>query len=541
MPTHKLCSSRSILVLACVALASLCCAAQASADDTFTMENHSRLGLNSPHGSICATGAFTEGGGEIEPGETATVTLSRTLLTECDGTFEISGGTSYGGQWKFEPDDPTVGEASLECSVEGEPANYIEMHVSGLTCTATNIEKNLAASAGPGGTIECTILGKEFGPCASSYPYPYNVTLKAIPDHGKYFKEWQGTGSAAGCGTSFCSFSLEEDSTVNAVFGPRFPLTVAKSGHGTVTSTPSGIACSVSSCTAEFDGEKPISLTATADAGYEFAGWIGCPGAEPTCEITLEAASEVKAIFLKAPAQGEKGEQGERGAQGETGATGATGATGTTGATGATGEKGAQGEKGAKGETGTTGEKGATGAGGVKGENGATGGTGAQGETGATGATGATGKEGAKGLEGVQGETGATGETGTQGGRGANGATGQTGPAGPTGATGPAGSRSVVKLAQCVIDSRHKHQWTCTTKPISSSAKVATRGAAQDAILSRGRAVYATGIAYVADGYMSMRLTILRALSPGRYAVTLQRGGGRQTIISVESVTIAGP
>ncbi len=539
MPTRKLCSSRSILVLACVALASLCCAAQASADDTFTMENHSRLGLNSPHGSICATGAFTEGGGEIEPGETATVTLSRTVFTECDGTFEISGGTSYGGQWKFEPDDPTVGEASLECSVEGEPANYIEMHVSGLTCTATNIEKDLTASAGPGGRIECTILGKGFGPCASSYPYPYNVTLKAIPDPGKYFKEWQGTGSAAGCSTSFCSFSLEENSTVNAVFGPRFPLTVAKSGHGTVTSTPSGIECSVSSCAAEFDGGTTVKLTAAADAGYEFAGWIGCPGAEPTCEITLEAASEVKAIFLKAAAQGEKGETGATGSTGATGETGATGATGSTGATGTTGSTGATGATGTTGTTGTTGATGATGV------TGATGATGATGVTGAQGETGATGKEGAKGLEGVQGEageTGATGEKGSQGERGANGATGQTGPTGSTGPGGPAGPRSVVKLAQCVIvDSKHKHQWRCTTKPVSSSAKAAAKGAPQDAILSRGRMVFATGIAHVADGGMSVRMTMLRALPPGRYTVTLQRGSGAHTIVSVESVTMAGP
>jgi hypothetical protein len=40
---------------------------------------------------------------------------------------------------------------------------------------------------------------------------------------------------------------------------------------------------------------------------------------------------------------------------------------------------------------------------------------------------------------------------------------------------------------------------------------------------------------------MSMRLTVLRTLPAGRYVVTLQRTSGRQTIVSVESVTIAGP
>ena len=141
----------------------------------------------------------------------------------------------------------------------------------------------------------------------------------------------------------------------------------------------------------------------------------------------------------------------------------------------------------------------------------------------------------------MQGETGATAKRAPRANGVPHGATGQTGPQGPTGPTGPAGSRSVVKLAQCVIvDSKHKHQWRCTTKPVSSSAKVAAKGAAQDAILSRGRAVYATGIAHVAEGYMSMRLTMLRSLPAGRYTVTLQRGSGRNTTVSVESVTIAG-
>jgi len=98
-----------------------------------------------------------------------------------------------------------------------------------------------------------------------------------------------------------------------------------------------------------------------------------------------------------------------------------------------------------------------------------------------------------------------------------------------------------VKLAQCVIiDPKHRYQWRCTTKAVSSSARISSKGVPQDAILSRGRAIYATGVAHVADGYMSMRLTMLRTLVPGRYAVTLQRGSGRNTIVSAESVTIAG-
>ena len=39
---------------------------------------------------------------------------------------------------------------------------------------------------------------------------------------------------------------------------------------------------------------------------------------------------------------------------------------------------------------------------------------------------------------------------------------------------------------------------------------------------------------------MSIRMTMLRALPSGRYTVTLQRGSGAHTTVSIESVTIAG-
>ena len=261
--------------------------------------------------ATCATGAFAEEFGVIRPGESASIELSR-ATPECDPGYKTQGYTSVGGNWSFEPDDPLIGSSSLECSVEGNAANYIRMNVSGLTCVVTNIEETLSASAGPGGTIECDVEGSGYGTCASSYPYGAFVSVRIVPDHGKYLKESSANGSAAGC-TTECFFTLEENSTVSASFGPKYGLTVAKSGHGKVDSAPSGIACSASSCTAEFDGGTTVTLTAAADAGYEFAGWIGCPGSEPTCEITLEAASEVKAIFLKAAAQGEKGETGATG------------------------------------------------------------------------------------------------------------------------------------------------------------------------------------------------------------------------------------
>ncbi len=306
--------SRLILIPLCASLASLVFAASAMASDTFTMHNYSTYPLDSSvGGSACATGAFAvEGGAQVEAGETATVTLERSGFS-CDPSFSTSGGTSFGGSWYFEPDDPAIGEASLECGIEGEAAEWIEITKSELTCTARDIENSLGVSASAGGSVECSADGKAFGSCSSSYDHGTYLEMRAVPDHGEYFKGFVGSGSASECAAQ-CRFSITQGSSVVASFGPTHPLTVAKSGHGTVKSVPDGIDCSQTSCTAEFDDETTVALTATPATGYEFAGWIGCPGAESSCEVTIDGATEVKAIFLKAGAAGEKGERGRKGA-----------------------------------------------------------------------------------------------------------------------------------------------------------------------------------------------------------------------------------
>jgi DNA-binding beta-propeller fold protein YncE len=117
----------------------------------------------------------------------------------------------------------------------------------------------------------------------------------------------------------------------------RFPLTVFITGEGEVTSTPAGLTCSTAQCTDEFEVE--VTLTAQADTGYEFAGWIGCKKVSAmTCTVERTAATEVTAVFLKAASQGPAGNEGRAGTAGETGARGAAGAEGPTGAQGPAGK-----------------------------------------------------------------------------------------------------------------------------------------------------------------------------------------------------------
>ena len=76
-----------------------------------------------------------------------------------------------------------------------------------------------------------------------------------------------------------------------------YTLTVAKTGSGTVASTPAGIDCG-SACSASFTSGTSVSLNATASSGYTFTGWSGsCTGT--TCMPTMDAARNVTATFAQ--------------------------------------------------------------------------------------------------------------------------------------------------------------------------------------------------------------------------------------------------
>lgn len=77
-----------------------------------------------------------------------------------------------------------------------------------------------------------------------------------------------------------------------------FPLTVtlAGLGAGNVTSAPDGIDCG-SVCTANFDADAVVVLSATSPTGSQFAGWSGaCTGTDP-CTVTMTDAVAVTATF----------------------------------------------------------------------------------------------------------------------------------------------------------------------------------------------------------------------------------------------------
>jgi len=87
-------------------------------------------------------------------------------------------------------------------------------------------------------------------------------------------------------------------------FAVTVALTVSKSsgplglGTGTVTSNPGGIDCGPN-CSAFYNMNSVVTLTATPDVLSIFNGWTGCDSAsDMTCTVSMSRARTVVASFL---------------------------------------------------------------------------------------------------------------------------------------------------------------------------------------------------------------------------------------------------
>ena len=164
--------------------------------------------------------------------------------------------------------------------------------------------------AGTGtGEVKCKVGAGSAEPCAASYPNGTALKVEATANPGSTFAGFSaGTGSAASCSTSPCSFTIEANSSLTATFNiaikPKFKLTVSKSGSGTgtVTSSPSGINCgSGAGCEAEYDEGVEVTLSPAASAGSEFKEWTGACSGSGACKVTMSAAKSVGAVFTLIP------------------------------------------------------------------------------------------------------------------------------------------------------------------------------------------------------------------------------------------------
>jgi len=119
------------------------------------------------------------------------------------------------------------------------------------------------------GEISCGAL------CVAEYNAGTSVVLTATPDSGETFTGWGG-GVCSGT-ASTCTVTMSQARYVTATFSSRTLTTnFAGSGSGSLSSSPDGIACSSpSSCSATYQNNQVVTLTAVAASGSQFTRMVG--------------------------------------------------------------------------------------------------------------------------------------------------------------------------------------------------------------------------------------------------------------------------
>jgi DNA-binding beta-propeller fold protein YncE len=424
--------------------------------------------------------------------------------TECKAEFtenEVvtlkaapNAGSEFGG-WEGCDSNPTTEECTVKMTTSRTVKAKFDLQKFKLTVKESTEGKVVGSEGAAGLTCgtgaECEVMVEEGA----------TVKLSATGNPGSFtFNEWTGE-ECIGLKSAECEFTMPKAPvTETAVYVPSHesPLTVVVIGKGEVNSTSPNAninKCTETTGTCSHEFEGSVTLEEHPDPKSVFAGWIGpCKHLTPTtCDVEVNAAREVYAVFLLEGVQGEPGPPGPEGKQGLPGESPVITFREFPGGE----EKCTSGGVEIKVTLGGVTEKAIV----CKGKEGKEG-------------KAATGKEGSPGKEGPAGKEG------------------KEGPAGKEGKEGPAGK---VVLVTCTKKGRKKH---CTTKTVTGSVSVTTSGLPARAMLSRHGAVYAAGTAREAGGRLSLRLSPLRALRPGRYTLTLISGSGRDERIRSGSFTL---
>ncbi|MEK7702749.1 MAG: VCBS repeat-containing protein [Nitrospirota bacterium] len=131
--------------------------------------------------------------------------------------------------------------------------------------------------------------------CTTTQPLNKNVTLIAVPSTNSVFVRW----SDAVCpGVGTCTATMDQAKTITAEFALKtFPLTITKTGSGTVRSDLSGIDCG-GSCSFSYTLNTRVTLTTEPAVGFKFVRWLDavCPGVG-TCTVTMNQAKTITAEF----------------------------------------------------------------------------------------------------------------------------------------------------------------------------------------------------------------------------------------------------
>jgi uncharacterized repeat protein (TIGR02543 family)/uncharacterized delta-60 repeat protein len=157
-----------------------------------------------------------------------------------------------------------------------------------LLCEA--LKYALTISANPGGTTD---------PSPDTYEYyeDLEVQIEAIPNDDYRFSEWTGDVPEGHEYDNPITITMDSNKSIEANFIRQYTLTIAAGTEGTTDPSPGSH---------EYDSGTQVTVTATANTGYQFSGWSGdVSGTSNPITVTMDSDKSITANFTQIPIDGD--------------------------------------------------------------------------------------------------------------------------------------------------------------------------------------------------------------------------------------------
>lgn len=243
-------------------------------------------------GSVAISPAtMTPCASSVAPGTTCTNNYAYNTMVTLTAT---AGGTSVFTGWGG---DCSSAGSAMTCMVTMAAARNVSAafapNVASLNVTTSGTTQGTVA----GGAINCGST------CSAVVTSGTMVTLTATANtaNGYVFSSWGGACASAGS-NSMCTVTISGVTNVSATFAlatRTIDVTVTGPAGGGVVTDGSGHSCASGTCSQSYPFGSMVTLTATPNSGYTFAGWTNCPlVAGTTCTYaSLTANQTVSAAF----------------------------------------------------------------------------------------------------------------------------------------------------------------------------------------------------------------------------------------------------
>ena len=277
---------------------------------TTTVTSAVRVGFTAAPQRLTVTpGAGSSGGGVITsmPVGINCVVSASSSSGACTAWFaantvvtlqQVSSGNAVFDGW--------AGDCTAEpCQVAMSQGRTVQpvFRTQGITITGGGTGSGVITSAPSG--ISCAITaGSTGGTCSSTFPPNAVVTLTATPSGLSSFSGYTG-----GCTGTTCTLTMATGitSSVTAQFAapPTLSLSAASGseGGGTLTSTPTALACTLSNvaasgtCSAAFALNTSVTVSQVPANGSVFVQWAGACSGSGTCVVSLLQSRAVQALY----------------------------------------------------------------------------------------------------------------------------------------------------------------------------------------------------------------------------------------------------